>query len=244
MLPGRRQTCICKLWPMSVVAKWSPISATAEHLLLYCTLVQMSYVVNSTYLLNCVLPVPVSLLHYFIWVMLHLQVKQKCDSISSVEHHSKCRDVTQDLGPRQSSCRISWRIYSIKVLILPSLNWLNIKLCILMSGIKEGEVWMLVFCGHGASCFSVCQFCHVYCIAKCCASVVVGLVIKWSLIDSWLFHFHIATMGKSFIQLCLDLQAVLSGTGLKLVMLCRQADRHLFNGLFSGTPWVSRHQKG
>jgi len=94
---------------------------------------------------------------------------------------------------------------------------------------------MLVFCGYGASCFSVCQFCHVYCIAKCCASVVVGLVIKWSLIDSWLLHFHIATMGKSFIHLCPYHQAVLSGMGLKLVMLCRQADRHLFNGLFSAT---------
>jgi len=54
MLPGRRQTCICKLWPMSVVAKWSPISATTEHLLLNCTHMQMSYVANS-YLLTGVL---------------------------------------------------------------------------------------------------------------------------------------------------------------------------------------------
>jgi len=61
--------------------------------------------------------------------MLHLQVKQECNSISSMECHSECRDVTQDLGPRQSSRSISWWIYGIKVLILPSVNRL-VTLCL------------------------------------------------------------------------------------------------------------------
>jgi len=45
--------------------------------------------------------------------VLDLQVEQERDAGISMERHTECRDIAKDLGPRQSSCQVSRRIFSV-----------------------------------------------------------------------------------------------------------------------------------